>query len=281
MTRVVSGLALAGGTFALVWYGSAAVLLGVTMLVCVAAFGEYRTIVRGLGIDVPLIPTLPATLAALVLVPYPVTSPALVIACSLVVIAAAEMRRHRHPRSPHLTSPPPTSPHLHISTSPDVLPVFASLLPIVYLGLPLGALVGLHVGGGGSAVLILIATVAVSDTSQYYAGRLLGRRPLAPRLSPKKTVEGALGGLVVAPLFMWAAGRWLIPEASWTLLPMGVGLVGAGIAGDLFESMLKRAAHLKDSSTVIPGHGGVLDRIDALLFAAPVFLLYLQWVRVS
>ena len=102
---------------------------------------------------------------------------------------------------------------------------------------------------------------------------------MAPALSPKKTIEGAIGGFVLAPVFLYVMGPEWIPVATpATIAPLGVPLVAAGIAGDLFESMLKRAAAMKDSSTLIPGHGGVLDRIDALLFATPIFYVYLRWV---
>jgi phosphatidate cytidylyltransferase len=127
-------------------------------------------------------------------------------------------------------------------------------------------------------VVLLIATIVVSDTAQYYAGRAFGKHPLAPQLSPKKTIEGALGGFVLAPLFLAFAGYYLVPAATnqLALAGVGVGLVIAGIAGDLFESTLKRAAGVKDSSALIPGHGGVLDRIDALLVAGPLFYIYLR-----
>jgi phosphatidate cytidylyltransferase len=156
----------------------------------------------------------------------------------------------------------------------------ASALCVVYIGLGLGALVAGYVYGGRGAVLLLMATIVVSDTAQYYSGRMFGKRPLAPRLSPKKTIEGAIGGVVLAPVFLIASAYYLIPAATDQLALgiLAIALVVAGIAGDLFESMLKRAAGLKDSSALIPGHGGVLDRIDALLFAAPIFFIYLVWL---
>jgi len=153
----------------------------------------------------------------------------------------------------------------------------AAVLAPVYIGLPLGCLVGVHAIAGREAVLLLIATVVVSDTAQFYTGRTLGRTPLAPLRSPKKTREGALGGFVIAPLFLAVAGSYFLPAFPWWWhASVGLGIVVAGIIGDLFESMLKRAADMKDSGTLIPGHGGVLDRIDALLFAAPVFYFFLR-----
>ena len=153
----------------------------------------------------------------------------------------------------------------------------AAVLAPVYIGLPLGSLVGVHAMAGREAVLLLIATVAVSDTAQFYTGRAFGRTPLAPLRSPKKTREGAIGGFIIAPAFLAIAGSYWLPIAPplW-LAALGVGIVMAGIIGDLFESMLKRAADMKDSGALIPGHGGVLDRIDALLFAAPVFYFFLR-----
>jgi phosphatidate cytidylyltransferase len=146
-----------------------------------------------------------------------------------------------------------------------------------YVGMPFGMLVAIHAVGGRMATLLLIATVIVSDTAQYYSGRAFGRRPLAPAISPKKTIEGAVGGLVVASLFMAVAGRFVFPLARpVSLLLLGVAIVALGICGDLFESRLKRVAGMKDSSSLIPGHGGILDRIDALLFATPAYYLYLQ-----
>ena len=154
--------------------------------------------------------------------------------------------------------------------------VRARLLAPLYLGMPLGMLAAVQVAGGRMATLLLIASVVVSDSAQYYSGRRFGRRPLAPKISPKKTIEGAVGGLVIGTTFMTVAGSWVFPAAGpGALALLGAVVVVLGICGDLFESRLKRAAGVKDSSALIPGHGGVLDRIDALLFAVPVYYVYL------
>ena len=123
-------------------------------------------------------------------------------------------------------------------------------------------------------------TVIVSDTAQYYTGRLFGTRPLAPAISPKKTVEGAVGGFVFGTLLLAIAGHVVAADADPAAARGARHGVWwrTGIAGDLFESMLKRSAGVKDSSALIPGHGGVLDRIDALLFAAPVYYIVLKYV---
>ena len=147
---------------------------------------------------------------------------------------------------------------------------------ILYLSVPLGMLAALHADRGWRVTVLLIATVVVSDSLQFYAGRLFGRHPLAPAISPKKTIEGAIGGLIGGAVFMTLAGPLAIAGLPPMLLAgLGVVMVLLGIAGDLFESKLKREASVKDSSSLIPGHGGVLDRIDALLFVTPVFALFL------
>ena len=147
----------------------------------------------------------------------------------------------------------------------------------VYLGLPFGVLAGLHLDGGREALSLLLAAVIASDTAQYYGGRTLGRRLLAPSISPGKTVEGAAFGVAAAMLLLGLdPAGWLaeLPPVGRVLL--GGGVAAAGIAGDLFESALKRASGVKDASALIPGHGGLLDRVDGLLFAAPVY-----WFGVS
>jgi len=132
---------------------------------------------------------------------------------------------------------------------------------------------------GPAGLFLLMLTVMVSDTAQYYSGRLFGRRLLAPVISPKKTIEGAIGGFVFGMLLMGVAGHWWLPAVPLAVrFALGATVVALGIVGDLFESMLKRSAGVKDSSTLIPGHGGVLDRIDALLFAAPVYYIVLKHV---
>lgn len=152
-----------------------------------------------------------------------------------------------------------------------------ALVAPVYIAVPLGMLVAVHALHGWRATLLLMGTVVVSDSAQYYSGRAFGRRPLAPAISPKKTVEGAVGGVIFGTLFMVLLGPLALPGTPPVpLVALGVLIVMLGICGDLFESRLKRAAGVKDSSALIPGHGGILDRIDALLFATPAFYLYLR-----
>jgi phosphatidate cytidylyltransferase len=151
----------------------------------------------------------------------------------------------------------------------------------LYAGLGLGPIAALRVVPEGLQWVIsaLVITWA-NDTCAYFAGRLVGRHKLHPAVSPNKTWEGFAGGAVGSVAGMFIA-RWVAFPALTATDCLILGLVGAvlGPLGDLCESLLKRAHGLKDSGTLIPGHGGVLDRVDALLFNAPAVYLYVVAVR--
>ena len=118
------------------------------------------------------------------------------------------------------------------------------------------------------------------DTGAYFAGRALGKHKLAATISPKKTIEGAVGGLIAAVLVGFLVRGWLMPDApASTAVAMGILAGGLGIVGDLAESLLKRSCNIKDSSNLIPGHGGVLDRFDGVMFAAPAIYIYVILVQ--
>ncbi len=142
----------------------------------------------------------------------------------------------------------------------------------LYIGATMASLLALHALPLGGRWVVLAMTLAwIGDTSAYAVGLTMGRRKLAPRLSPKKTVEGAVGGLLGSVAAAVFASLVYLPQLPVTAALL-LGLLGgaAGQAGDLFESLLKRAAGLKDSGRLLPGHGGLLDRIDALLVTASV-----------
>jgi len=121
-------------------------------------------------------------------------------------------------------------------------------------------------------VLFTLALVWAADTGAFFAGRWLGRVPLAPRVSPKKTWEGALGGIVLSGVVAWVAATWIFKVHVTPFVTMCVAVAALSIVGDLTESMLKRAAGLKDSGSLFPGHGGMLDRIDSVTAAAPALV---------
>jgi len=155
----------------------------------------------------------------------------------------------------------------------------ATLLGSVYLGGLGGAMAGLAllapVGDGPWRVVLLMAVIMVADSAAYFAGRAFGRRKMAPSISPAKTWEGAAAGLmggVLGALAVRALGLHRLPALDAAVL--GALVAAVGMAGDLAESLLKRWAGVKDSGTLFPGHGGMLDRLDSLLFGAPILYYY-------
>ena len=139
---------------------------------------------------------------------------------------------------------------------------------ICWLGVLPGFYVALRYEPRGVALIILLfSAVSLGDIAAYYGGSLFGRRPLAPTLSPRKTIEGALFGLVGSSIGGFIVVHYWIVDTTWPVgVAIGLLLGTLGQTGDLLESALKRAADTKDSSSILPGHGGVLDRLDALLF---------------
>jgi phosphatidate cytidylyltransferase len=154
--------------------------------------------------------------------------------------------------------------------------VTAGIFALMYLPL-MGIFVALMLAqpDGARRTLIFVVLTVCSDTGGYAAGILLGRHPLAPSISPKKTWEGATGSLV----FCLAAGGIMVPELLaghvWQGLLLGLAAVVAATLGDLAESMIKRDLELKDMGQLLPGHGGIMDRIDSYLVMAPVIWLLL------
>lgn len=192
---------------------------------------------------------------------------ALGLAAGLLVALVAEMRRYEAPGR-------------------SIVAVAQSALVALYVGGLVGMIVQLRVVGSRAASLLpllsMIAIVKLSDVGQYAVGRTLGRRKLAPRISPGKTWEGAVGGIGLATVVAVGAltvvghrgsgwtGAHILAAAGYAL-----SIAVAGLVGDLSESLLKRDAGVKDSSDWLPGFGGVLDLLDSLLVAAPV--AYVWW----
>jgi phosphatidate cytidylyltransferase len=128
-------------------------------------------------------------------------------------------------------------------------------------------------------LLFAMALSWVGDIAAYYIGRSLGRHRLAPRVSPKKSWEGSGASVAASVLFGWLFLRWTLPQVPvWHAIPLAAAGNVAGQLGDLVESAIKRGAGVKDSGTILPGHGGFLDRVDSTLFALPVVYLYLRLV---
>lgn len=161
---------------------------------------------------------------------------------------------------------------------------FLSLLHGGWLAGPLASLFALHQSSQtpatwhfASPVLLAILPLWAGDTAAIFAGKAFGKHKLAPTISPKKTVEGAVANLIACVLAAWGLGVWIsTPLAPSLACGFAAGILGQ--AGDLFESWVKRRADMKDSGTLLPGHGGIMDRIDSILFTAPfVALILLLW----
>jgi phosphatidate cytidylyltransferase len=264
MTRIISGALLLAGVIAALVFLPPIALLAIAVGVALLAFREFADLAARAGVPV----SRPAAGMAVVLICVAVGMPGLPIEAALagttlglaalVLSGAMSSSVEAGGRALHAAS-------------------VAAFAPL-YIGVPMGLLSLTRWTLGREAALLLIVTVAVSDTLQYYTGRTFGRRLLAPSISPKKTVEGAVGGFVGSAVSLAVIGHWWLPQMG---LParviLGVALATVGIVGDLFESLLKRSVDMKDASSVIPGHGGVLDRIDALLFAAPVYYVFVRY----
>jgi phosphatidate cytidylyltransferase len=154
-----------------------------------------------------------------------------------------------------------------------------AVLAPVYVALPLSLLVVIdRFPGGNLWIFFLFATVFANDMGAFYAGRSLGRHKLHPSVSPGKTWEGTLGGILLslAAAWIWCAVSGLRPFDG-TMAALAGGLAVLGQVGDLAESLLKRSYGVKDSGGILPGHGGILDRVDGLLFAIPLLYGFLTW----
>lgn len=151
----------------------------------------------------------------------------------------------------------------------------AQVLALLYVALPLST-APLLVAMDGTIFIGFMVLLWTSDTAAYVTGRLLGRHLLVPRISPKKTVEGSIGAVVFTSAAAWGISLFwtILSPAQWII--SGLIVVVAGTLGDLLESSFKRAAQVKDSGTLLPGHGGLLDRFDGYLLAAPAVWLYLH-----
>ncbi len=171
----------------------------------------------------------------------------------------------------------------------DVRQGFASsagnLMAFLYIAVPFSIIAGFHpsLAAGapdptrGLELAWIFSIIWMADSGAYFVGRAFGRHKISPRISPNKSLEGFAAAIVFGALGGAALGRFLFGW-SWTFVASAGALLAlAGIYGDLFESLLKRSSGVKDTSNLIPGHGGVLDRVDSLLFAVPVYHL-LSWV---
>jgi len=151
---------------------------------------------------------------------------------------------------------------------------------VLYVGFTLSTVTSTRLLQGGDRLVLFLAIVTwAADTGAYYAGTLWGKHLLAPSISPKKTIEGVGGGAGLALGAALAGHASFVPELSLQdAVVLGLLLTVAGLFGDLWESAIKRRTGIKDSGNILPGHGGMLDRLDSLLFTAPAFYYYVTFI---
>jgi phosphatidate cytidylyltransferase len=239
-------------------------VLGLTIGVVVA--GAILLAVNERGLGGPLLDLVRAT--------QPLGLPLIAFVFGTVVLALVAFMRG-DPRAGFLSWATSTFGIAYVSLLAPFVVVVAHLAPPD--GTASTAVGALGLRSGSAWALLLVALVWGYDTGAYFTGRWLGRRRLVEHISPSKTVEGVFGGLVAATLAA-GLGTWLVGLEAWHALVIGPLIGLAAQAGDLAESLLKRAAGRKDSGFVIPGHGGMLDRVDSFLFAAPVLTGYAMLV---
>jgi phosphatidate cytidylyltransferase len=271
--RVIVALIIAPIAIAAAWFGDAALATLLSIVAGTAAW-ELCRMARGTGVSpidgmaiglAALLPLLSHGVRLGVLRPN-----AAWFAVALLAIMTATIFTRRIDERPLAT-------------------VAVSMLAALYTGGMLSFAYDLRyhnyaIGRAGQCLLLLFPVwlTWASDTGAYFTGRLLGRTKLMPTVSPAKTVEGALGGIALSVVVCWVYVRhFLVPYGQLGLSPIGIAIFGVVIAvaaqlGDLFESLLKREAGVKDSSGLLPGHGGFLDRVDSLLFVLPVASLLLN-----
>ncbi|MEZ5774422.1 MAG: phosphatidate cytidylyltransferase [Hyphomicrobiaceae bacterium] len=247
IVRMLSGAVLAVASIALVWGGTVWFAALVSLLAGIVAW-EWGRMVRGFNFDGTMIIHVAAMPAAGGLTAAGLTLPAIIVlVVAALVIAVLSLR------------------------SLDRL----SATGVLYVGLPLVALVWLRADepDGLALIVFLFAVVWATDIFAFLVGRLVGGPRLWVRVSPGKTWSGALGGLVAAILAGLASGAALGGRPGWAMAAVAALLSIAAQAGDLLESALKRHSGVKDSSAIIPGHGGMFDRVDGLMAAAVVAAL--------
>ncbi|HRK18265.1 MAG TPA: phosphatidate cytidylyltransferase [Hyphomicrobiaceae bacterium] len=241
-TRVVSALVILPVVGAIVWFGGWPFALLVAFVGTVTAW-EWGHLVRGSDVDAPFVAQVATVIAAVVLAAIgQVWLAVLATLIGAILVGTLSFGRH------------------------GVL----SGLGVLFAALPGVALIALRedAAHGLAAVTFVIAAVIATDTLAYFSGRIIGGPKLMPRVSPKKTWSGLLGGMTGAAIVGLVAGFLVTGASPWNLAMLGAALAVVAQAGDLAESALKRAFDAKDASALIPGHGGFMDRIDGLVTAA-------------
>jgi phosphatidate cytidylyltransferase len=263
MKRILSTLVAVPILIYLLWYAEPYYFIGLIVIAALPAVREFALIAEKSGCHVELWIAWPGSL--LVLADFFAGQPEYTVGLLALVLALALMvyLARRAPLDAALTS-----------TS-------VTLASVVYTAVFMGYLISLRLIEGEIASLsakllsLFFFVIWAGDGAALYVGRSLGRHKLAPVVSPQKTIEGAIGGLGGNVLAAVVSKYWFFPELKLShAMALGLIMGVVGQIGDLCESMFKRGANIKDSASIIPGHGGMLDRLDSLLFNAPILYYY-------
>ncbi len=283
LVRIVFGLMLLAGAIGLLWLDSwvtprALPLASVAFLLVLSAFHEMRLMLKTRGVEVLW---LSGGIGAIALATCPFWWPhlagymsinpqidalQLLLLCSLIMMAI--FLEQMFQQAPEMA----------------MLRIAGTVLAVLYLGIGVAMALTIRISYGLPFLVLTLAAAKFTDIGAYFTGSLIGRHKLIPKLSPKKTWEGLIGGLALAAaasVAVLAFFRWAVPDGfAFTLTYTQAAIFGpivglAGQFGDLSESLLKRSAHVKDSGAILPEFGGVLDIIDSILFSAPIAMILL------
>ncbi|MCY3822768.1 MAG: CDP-archaeol synthase [Nitrospinae bacterium] len=262
MTRLISALVLAVPILAVLFFTSSTIFLCVVLLLVFRAGWEFQTLVNLCGWRVRAWEGALDACAFVLALWVGGVLPVLVLAVILLRVFLKAFSYQAFRESLSLTA--------------------VSFLGVIWVGGAGGFIALIRTFPGGmEAIFFLFVIVWANDIAAMFTGKTLGKRKLAPKISPGKTLEGAIGGILAGVLVGVLTTLCMdVPGVDpWLAIPVSVCIGLFALIGDLGESILKRAAGEKDASDIIPGHGGLLDRIDGLLMAGPAFYGYLYWVR--
>jgi phosphatidate cytidylyltransferase len=269
LTRIMTGLLLAGGSVLIIYWGTWPLALE-CLLITILGLAEFYQLARRKEIKPSAVNGIFAGVCILLSATFlTVEQQALLLLGMIILTKCIFIFRKDHHKSSYLDAG-------------------VTILGYIYLAWMFSFILHLRRVGGdvtpffvpmstGAALTILLAMGnAMSDVASFFTGKFLGRTKLCPGISPGKTVEGFLGGLLCTVLFVLFLGRIFHFPVHHSII-MGVLLVVVATLGDLWESVLKRDVGVKDSGSIVIGHGGIMDRFDSLIFTAPVIYLYVRY----
>ena len=265
MKRILTALVALPILLATVWVETPYYFAAIAAVAALVALYEFYSLASKVGCR-PL-SVLGCAAALVVMAAFVIDRPAWIVAAlaflSILSLAAAILRPDDQARA--------------------LASVSATVFGVIYTALLAGYLMGVRMTPDTPAtpklaaklLTTFFAMVMMTDTGAYYTGRSIGRHKLAPRVSPGKTIEGSVGGFITAAVAGLVCKYLFFPTMpTWHALALGAVIGIVGQVGDLAESMLKRGSEVKDSGQIFPGHGGMLDRLDSILFCAPIIYYY-------